>query len=783
MKRFFALTIMAIMSLTLATSLHAQKELPAAPKNLQGELTVLESLPEQYRAALSWEYDIKLPDDPHQLDAYVFMIYMAKGKTTDLSKFYEAAILPLMEVMKYNDMAGKFVYSYPITKKGEYSFFVTMMKFDPNSDKQPLESEPSNIVHINAQDITEYPEITFDNELYFYEFEVGEEAKIEFHASSEADCPIEYDLAHKDLPDNHSFDKSSGLLTFTANQAGHYFVEVKASLSCLPGINAYAYAEIMVSEQTCAVITGKIITDKDYNFEKSFVAAHKIFANDEYGFVENYTYLGHVDPESGEFVIEVPEGKFALEAYGYGLNNEKNWYDGKTNFVESDKISLQCDETVDVTFHMEVLPEPEMITIKGRLVSKASDEFITGIVSFMPAKNIFDEREDFPYDIFMKEIVVETDEFGQFTVALYNNIEYIAMVVPFSPDFEPQFYDATLDIMEAKRFYAKDFAEEELIFTPFRPQHHENAIAGSVTNNLGEPVESKVVALMVRQEDNVNFQYSKSSFTRHDGTYSITNLEPGDYIVLSAPASKRYTSGYFVDANTMTTNWKEAGEVKVQANASARDINFIHSSQTDKPEGFAEIRGTVYNADEKVEEKRNRDNTMKSAETLAGVILHLKNSNGILIAQTMTDNKGEFTFSSVPAGEFTLTADKAGYKTATLNVRTDYFTDYNVEYTFVMEKESKESPTSVDNSNGRQNQVSIFPTPASDKISISGGNLNGDYVVRIYNSLGELVSQSSGNALPAANINLGISHLSSGSYYLSISSGEHTYQSNFTIIR
>ncbi len=133
--------------------------------------------------------------------------------------------------------------------------------------------------------------------------------------------------------------------------------------------------------------------------------------------------------------------------------------------------------------------------------------------------------------------------------------------------------------------------------------------------------------------------------TDTNGHYTFPNLPAGNYKVSVAPASASLAS--FVQ--TYDLDGLASANSAVVANLT------VGQSRTDADFGYwtpASITGTVYC-------DKNNNSIADAGEGLAGVIVTLKNAGGGVVATATTDANGNYTFGSLPAGNYTVVAPTA----------------------------------------------------------------------------------------------------------------------------
>lgn len=778
MYKLQSILTIALALLLGSLSLKAQIDPPAAPTNLEAELQVAESYPEQYFAALTWEHELEFTRDEISLDTYFFMVYYKQGTIGDKKPFelFET-LLPFqcLEFDEFGNPSDYFSYNMPLKKAGDYVFYVTMVKFSEEAGF-PIESKPSNFATLDANEIIEYPDIRFviDDEMQ-YEFVVGEESTIQFKAvTDEENCPINYEIAYISFNGEYELDSETGLFTFTPERQGWGYIEISAELTCYPGIRTHYGTDLIFTFTPCASISGKITFDKELEPDESgmlpyiWITAYDLvddYTDDEYGYE---VFQSQVNAETGEYSLELTEGEYVLQVNGRRIQKEGNWYDNASNFEDATKVVVKCEDNLTLDFGVQVKSPPSITTINGRTISSVTGEGIQTELFFVPA-GIFFGDEYYDLHEYYEEMLTFTDAEGNFEVQLYEEIEYIAMAIAMDGRPDPQFYNATFDLMSAERFTADEFKDDIMIFELIEPRTFSNSISGNISNENGEPIPSKVAAFLVEPDESGEYgmyEFVKSTVADEEGNYQVSNLYPGDYIVMSAPMDDEYTSGYYAGENSAIGNWKDAKTIDVEDDSNISNINFVHERMTPEEQGIASIEGNVY-------EIGNAEN-----KHISGVMVSLVNSSGRVISQSMSDNNGHYIFEDLPAGTFSIQAGKVGYTEFNENFVTDYAENYDIDRDIFL---TKESVSSVRDINESANNISIFPNPAEMNTNIDLSGINGEVTINIYNASGELVETLTSNSTSTININT--SEFAVGSYFVRFSNGNNIYSGNFSVVR
>ena len=159
--------------------------------------------------------------------------------------------------------------------------------------------------------------------------------------------------------------------------------------------------------------------------------------------------------------------------------------------------------------------------------------------------------------------------------------------------------------------------------------------------------EAGIGSVRVDLYDSTGTTLIASTTTSAGGSYSFTNLTPGNYRVVETDLA-----GYV----STTPN-------SVSATVTAGGSTTINFGDYKLPTGTpSSISGIAFN-------DANENGTQDAGETpLSGVTIQLRNNIGTVISSTTTNASGAYSFSNLAAGTYSVTEiDPAGYISTTLN--------------------------------------------------------------------------------------------------------------------
>ena len=191
-------------------------------------------------------------------------------------------------------------------------------------------------------------------------------------------------------------------------------------------------------------------------------------------------------------------------------------------------------------------------------------------------------------------------------------------------------------------------AAADLIVTVGSPA----SLSGVVYHDLNldgtqDPGEAGLGAVRIDLYDSTGTTLIASVNTAADGSYSFTNITPGDYLVVETDLA-----GYVsTTPNNVTATVTAGGSATVNFG----DYQLSNSA-------LSSINGTVF-------DDANANGLQDAGEAdLSGVTVELRNNNGAVVATTTTNASGAYSFLNLAAGTYTVTeTDPAGYISTTLN--------------------------------------------------------------------------------------------------------------------
>lgn len=294
-------------------------------------------------------------------------------------------------------------------------------------------------------------------------------------------------------------------------------------------------------------------------------------------------------------------------------------------------------------------------------------------------------------------------------------------------------------------------------------------ISGNIQTALGVNANNTTVKLLSIADTQGAMDASYTTTADANGSYSFSNLVEGDYILLAEPDANLFPEAILTYSNGAAV-WFNSDTIQVSCTSQqVVDISLLNAVQQN---GSADIGGFI------------AEYTFNMLPNV-GVVLYDDNNN-ITIARTSSDAAGNYNFSGVNSGHYSVFVDIPGIShlsnyTFNLNANDvfwnkSYFVDFgnrNVDTVFFI----------VGNKESSQVETKIFPNPFTNQTTISYTLANTSSVcIEVYNILGEKVetlvneNKSAGNHLAIFSV----ADKSKGVFFVKLNTGNS--QKTFKII-
>ncbi len=246
-----------------------------------------------------------------------------------------------------------------------------------------------------------------------------------------------------------------------------------------------------------------------------------------------------------------------------------------------------------------------------------------------------------------------------------------------------------------------------------------------------------------------------------------SNVPAGDYRVkahmINQPAG--WTTGLLPTYADSAFSWQNATVLNHTNGSDVAYINFLQGIPLTGP-GF--IGGLV---------TQGANKGTAVGDPIPNLTIFLRDASNNPIASTETDASGNYSFSGVPIGSYSVYPEALNFTTAPsallqITATTTNLTGNNFKYEPVMQTIH---PTSLSVSNTATSEVRVFPNPAKDLLNIQFAQApEKGAVIRLLNLNGQVVRSEA--ATQATMQQMNVSGLAAGTYLLQVPGTSTTYR-------
>lgn len=247
--------------------------------------------------------------------------------------------------------------------------------------------------------------------------------------------------------------------------------------------------------------------------------------------------------------------------------------------------------------------------------------------------------------------------------------------------------------------------------------------------------------------------------------YSFDNEPAGNYLVKAAYLNQTAGSaGLLPTYHLASVYWNSATNIShTGGTSSGKDIHLQNGTVTSGP-GF--IGGNISAGAGK-----------GTGTGVRGMLVYLRGSNNQLISSTVTDADGDFSFSDIAIGAYSVYPEAINYNTTPFNTINVTSSQPHVE---AIDFEQTETEIKPKNTTGiakisEKDGLKIYPNPAKDMVTID--NQNGLFNhINILNTVGQSVKEI--NLKNGIN-KVDVSEMNAGIYYLLIGGNDGSRSMKF----
>jgi hypothetical protein len=567
-----------------------------------------------------------------------------------------------------------------------------------------------------------------------------------------------------------TIDRVTGLVSWTPQRVGTFAAAILAYLESDSTKNAMQVLIINVKAPPCAMIRGTVRDSNGAFIQRGWISAISSDNSNPDGW--NTSVSSEV--VDGRYELPVSEGTYIIYLkHEYG----DIWYGNVHDVADAERVTIGCGDSIQADFSVTIPPPPTYFTVAGRVTGASDGTGVPAIVYFSTRDNAGRTLPTKEGSISPDGMMTKTDPDGNYSIELSDQFSYIAEAIPESDEFLPQYYNGVSSPTEATLITV--MTGKKLVNFSLAPRPvYANIITGSVKDTAGTALSSEVIAIRIPDGSSAaepgKGEFARSVATGDDGSFTLKNLIPGEYVLLAIPNSRDYVPGYYLSGAMAALGWKDATRIRMEETTSTAGNDIILGSRNGV-KGFAKLSGYI-----KVAPEAKRSHTITGYDLLPGVFVYALDPENRVSDYVFSDPSGWFELNELGATDYRIVADKVGYLSHVITTALDYSDNASVEKEMMMTR----GASSVDELLTGEGALSVYPNPAGAQLVVRFEAGAGAASLRIIDMFGRTVHATSIDAVDGTNsVVIDISALATGSYRAQIQSGATNRTVPLTIVR
>lgn len=257
--------------------------------------------------------------------------------------------------------------------------------------------------------------------------------------------------------------------------------------------------------------------------------------------------------------------------------------------------------------------------------------------------------------------------------------------------------------------------------------------------------------------------YLDETITDENGDYSFL-LPPGYFLIQSNFAFDPETNGYYIPTYYPSAmNWDDAGVITVlNSNRTGIDIELLPFNSMEF--GESQLGGKVIYGNGNY----SQNGAIAYGTPVDKMLLYLLDDKGKVRGYGHSHSNGSFSFSNLPAGNYTIWAEMPGKVTTTSPIQLNGLGQSKNDIKIVVG--ANEVSTGLIKQLYTEKEWSVFPNPARELVNIRVEGNERIVLCQVYDMNGRLLINLEGNQEDGLNI----SQLSAGMYLLRVNLADGT---------
>ncbi len=571
------------------------------------------------------------------------------------------------------------------------------------------------------------------------------------------------------------------ILKLNATEPGVYSVGITARMKEYSKVSNKQIVRVWITEcDELNELTINLIDKETGEKVEGFVSAslYRLDSTERdsvyYSWTVDSTYT-----QNGQFVFNLDKGNYFFEAYirvnvdGKGVSYRYIYnFDEPTNNnsdVENGEIIKMDCENQTLNWEIRVPKAVKSYTISGY----AKDEDTNFAIEYAQIEVV--GKNKLTDDISTK--YTSTNDNGYYTIRVQDDAVYTvsAHSAYDSIDINPylrEYWEETSNPLEATLLDLTSNLDN-INFTLTERPDYKNKFNGTVYDEKDSPIESASVIIYLIEPSGFDTKlkyWASSTYTNKDGEFEFENLVPGKYIVYASNSKRAHIPGYYIsDDKYSVRSWLDATQIDVESTGDFGNIKL----KLESIKLVASNRGLSGKVG-RLKDVSPGSNT--DLDPLNGVQVFVTNSNDEVINYNHSVKDGGFEVSNLVNGDLNIYFDKVGYQMMHEEIT---ITDNNpkVELNVSMQKLGTTDVTPFEAVN-----ASLYPNPSTGNVTITGDFKLGSYTIKVIDMTGSTIKVIPID-ITGANINLDLTGLYVGQYYIQLIGSNANYSTKVTIIK